>query len=127
MPGRPTIPEHQAAERLVEDLAGSLLELDPQRWRVKAKVLLENVQHHIEEEEDELFEMASEALDDETLSTMAVQFVEQIRRAEAEDDRKARIVPSHAELPEARRRGGISGRRPGRLPGRRLQCWRRHP
>ncbi|HSD46856.1 MAG TPA: hypothetical protein VLB87_09530 [Pyrinomonadaceae bacterium] len=41
-------------------------------WEAKAKVLQENVEHHVEEEENELFKKAQAALGDEEIERLAV-------------------------------------------------------
>lgn len=58
-----SIEEHQVVKNLMEDMR----ELDPgeEQYTAKFTVLMENVRHHIEEEEDEMFPMAEEELADE--------------------------------------------------------------
>jgi hemerythrin-like domain-containing protein len=64
-----SIEEHQVVKTLMEDMRA----LSPQDEQYEAKfmVLMENVRHHIEEEEDEMFPMAEEELDDEMDSLLA--------------------------------------------------------
>jgi hemerythrin-like domain-containing protein len=56
------IEEHHVVTTLMEELKG----LDPkdERYDAKFKVLVENVEHHIEEEEGEMFPEAEEVLGD---------------------------------------------------------------
>jgi len=61
--------EHHA----VDDLIKKLSKLDPsdERWLAVLTVIKENLQHHIQEEEDRLFLKAQEEIDEQELSTMA--------------------------------------------------------
>lgn len=52
--------EHHVADLLVVELAG--MEPDAERFDAKTSVLIENVRHHIEEEEDEWFPQVREGL-----------------------------------------------------------------
>jgi len=55
-----SIEEHQVVKNLMEEMR----ELDPddERYEAKFTVLMENVRHHIEEEEDEMFPEAEDIL-----------------------------------------------------------------
>ncbi len=52
--------EHHVADVLVMELSG--MKPDDERFRAKTTVLIENVRHHIEEEEDEWFPKVREGL-----------------------------------------------------------------
>jgi hemerythrin superfamily protein len=52
--------EHHVADLLVEELA--VLRPEDERFRAKAMVLIENVRHHMDEEENEWFPKVREAL-----------------------------------------------------------------
>jgi hemerythrin superfamily protein len=54
------IEEHHVVTMLMEELQG--LDLKDERYDAKFKVLMENVEHHIEEEEGKMFPEAEEAL-----------------------------------------------------------------
>lgn len=58
-----SIEEHQVVKTLMEEMR----ELDPsdERYEAKFTVLMENVRHHIEEEEEEVFPEAEDILEDE--------------------------------------------------------------
>jgi len=75
--------EHHA----VDNIAAELVALDPsdETWAAKFTVMKENIEHHIEEEEGEMFEKARQALDDEELEEIAgmMQTRRQELRAEA--------------------------------------------
>jgi hemerythrin superfamily protein len=73
-----SIEEHHVVASLIEELKA----LDPkdERYDAKFTVLMENVEHHIEEEEGELFPEAEEVLGDaiERLGTMMAERKEQL-------------------------------------------------
>ena len=52
--------EHHVADLLIEELA--VMRPDDERYTAKASVLIENVRHHMEEEENEWFPQVREAL-----------------------------------------------------------------
>ena len=58
--------EHHAVDRIAEELVA----LDPsdETWHAKFTVMKENIEHHIEEEEGEMFPKARQVLDDDELS-----------------------------------------------------------
>jgi hypothetical protein len=60
--------EHKVVKTLLAELsaAGSATE----EWQAKAKVLRENVEHHVDEEENELFDKAEDALTDEEIEEL---------------------------------------------------------
>ena len=47
------IEEHEVVDRILGELA--TLAVDDERWGAKAKVMIENIEHHIEEEEGDMF------------------------------------------------------------------------
>lgn len=60
------IDEHQEAEQLLGELAD--LAKDDKQWGVKLKELKQALEHHVKEEEDELFPEARDLIDaDETM------------------------------------------------------------
>lgn len=64
--------EHIAVQRLLEELSTNRLDID--RWMARATVCKEMLEHHVEEEEGELFELAQAECDEETLAKMADDF-----------------------------------------------------
>lgn len=60
--------EHKVVKSLLSDLAGAKSAND--EWQAKAKVLREKVEHHVEEEENELFDKANGALSDEQIESL---------------------------------------------------------
>jgi hemerythrin-like domain-containing protein len=53
--------EHNVVDRLMRELED--LPVDDEKWGAKAKVMKENIEHHIEEEEGEMFKKARQAFD----------------------------------------------------------------
>jgi len=53
--------EHNVVDTLMGEL--SAMPVDDERWGAKAKVMQENVEHHIEEEEGEMFKKARQVFD----------------------------------------------------------------
>lgn len=68
------IEEHHEIELLLDEL--DELEVDDENWTAKVKVLQENVEHHVEEEEDELFERAKDLLSEDEATEMCERFDE---------------------------------------------------
>lgn len=60
--------EHNVVKRLLQELSRAKNAND--EWEAKAKVLQENVEHHVEEEENELFKKAKSALSKQELETL---------------------------------------------------------
>ncbi len=60
--------EHNVVKTLLEELSGARSADD--EWQAKAKVLRENVEHHVDEEENELFDKAEDALSSEQLEAL---------------------------------------------------------
>ena len=61
--------EHHVADLIVKEL--QLVATDDQRWGAKFKVLKENIEHHIEEEEGEMFRLARGIFSKEELMELA--------------------------------------------------------
>jgi hypothetical protein len=62
------VEEHHVIKLLLNELAG--MQVDSEQWTAKLKVLKENVEHHVEEEESEMFKGAREVLSKEQLATL---------------------------------------------------------
>ena len=71
--------EHNVVKSLLKELSGAQSADD--EWQAQAKVLRENVEHHVDEEEGELFDKADDALSDERIEQLG-------RQMEAEKARK---------------------------------------
>jgi len=66
-----SLEEHLGIKRVLADLLA--IEVDDETFDAKAKVLKEQVEHHVEEEEDDLFPKVKKLLDEETLIAIAQQ------------------------------------------------------
>lgn len=73
--------EHDVVDRLVGELAQ--LSVEDESWGAKLKVMKENVEHHIEEEEDEMFSKAREVLDDDALGDLGDKMAARKKELEA--------------------------------------------
>ena len=62
------VEEHLAAKRLIADLLR--LPANEESFAAKVTVLKEQIEHHVEEEEGELFPQVRDLLDDETLDAL---------------------------------------------------------
>lgn len=71
--------EHKQVKSLLRELSRS--RAADEEWQAKAKVLQENVEHHVEEEENELFKKARAALSAEEIEELG-------ERLEIEKERK---------------------------------------
>lgn len=65
--------EHHVVDVLMREIA----RLDPSddRWKAKFSVLKENIEHHAEEEESEIFDKARDVLSDEEAEELGEKFV----------------------------------------------------
>jgi hemerythrin superfamily protein len=61
--------EHKVVKKLLKEL--DAMEKDSEEWAAKLKVLMENVEHHVEEEEKELFKQAKAVLSSEEAEEIA--------------------------------------------------------
>ena len=73
--------EHAVVKKLLQQL--SRARTADEEWEAQAKVLRENVEHHVEEEENELFEKAESVLSEKQLEDLGT-------RMQAEKGRKQR-------------------------------------
>src|SRR5688572_22485970 len=101
--------EHKVVKDLLAELAnGSSAN---EEWDAKLKVLRENVDHHVEEEEGELFDKADDVLSDEDLDRISEQM-------EAEKARQLGQTPPRAQV--STKRGAAksaSSRKKAESPG----------
>jgi len=92
----PTLKEHPRAKDIVlegyeehgvvDTLMGELerLPVDDETWGAKAKVMAENIRHHIEEEEGEMFDKARQVFDRQELEQLGEQMAVRKEQAQAE-------------------------------------------
>lgn len=72
--------EHSVVDTLMSEL--SALPFDHETWGAKAKVMQENIEHHIEEEEGEMFKKARQVFDEAELEELGERMAR--RRVSAE-------------------------------------------
>lgn len=77
--------EHRLVKQLLNELQS--LRKDEEKWTAKFTVLKENIEHHVEEEEGEMFSKARKVLSEEAIETlgsrMEVAKKEQLKAAKA--------------------------------------------
>ena len=87
--------EHHVVDVLLDEL--SRLDVSDEAWAAKVHVMRENLEHHIKEEEEDLFPYARKALGDEELrelgTDMAERREEALIQAEASKDESAQSKP----------------------------------
>jgi len=71
--------EHNVVDTIMGEMAN--LAFDDETWGAKAKVMQENVEHHMEEEEGEMFRKARQVFDEDELEDLGERMAR--RRAEA--------------------------------------------
>jgi hypothetical protein len=72
--------EHHVVDTVMAELEG--LPVDDETWGPKAKVMKENVEHHMEEEEGEMFKQARAVFDRDELEALGERMA--ARKAEAQ-------------------------------------------
>jgi hemerythrin superfamily protein len=80
--------EHNVVDTLMGEL--SAMPVADERWGAKAKVMQENVEHHIEEEEGEMFKKARQVFDEAELEDLGDRMAR--RRASAEREAVAQAA-----------------------------------
>ena len=79
--------EHNVVKSLLKELSKARSADD--EWDAKAKVLRENVEHHVEEEENELFKKASKALSRDEIETLGEQMQSEKERKQRTGTKKS--------------------------------------
>jgi hypothetical protein len=74
--------EHHVVDLVMAELEG--LPVDDESWGAKAKVMKENVEHHMEEEEGEMFKQARSVFDREELEELGERMT--ARKTEAQQE-----------------------------------------
>ncbi len=75
--------EHKLAVQMIDDVVNTE---DPDEWMAKVKVLAELVEHHIEEEEGEMFADVKKELSLEERVELGVEYLRLYEQAEMEND-----------------------------------------
>ena len=60
--------EHHVVDEVMDEIKD--VPVDDETWHAKAKVMIENVRHHIQEEEEEMFPQARKAFDRDELQQL---------------------------------------------------------
>lgn len=63
--------EHHVIKMLLKELDS--MPVDTEQWAAKLKVLQENVEHHVEEEEQEMFQKAREVLSEDDINRLGAE------------------------------------------------------
>jgi hemerythrin-like domain-containing protein len=74
--------EHHVVDLLMGELEA--LDVTDESWGAKAKVMQENIEHHIEEEEGEMFEQARQVFDRDELEALGARMEERKMSAKQE-------------------------------------------
>jgi hemerythrin-like domain-containing protein len=82
--------EHRVVKTLLAELSGARSAND--EWQAKAKVLRENVEHHVDEEENELFDKADDALSKEQIEALGEQMEAEKARKQGGPVRKQPVA-----------------------------------
>jgi hemerythrin-like domain-containing protein len=73
--------EHDVVDKVLSDLEAT--PFDDDSWHAKLKVMSENLHHHIEEEEREMFEQARQVFDGDVLESLGEQMQDIKKQARA--------------------------------------------
>ena len=74
--------EHHVVDQIMGEL--EKVPFDDETWGAKLSVMKENIEHHIEEEEDDMFKKAREIFDQGELEEMGARMEERKKAVEAE-------------------------------------------
>jgi hypothetical protein len=66
--------EHHVVDEIMGELEGT--DVSDETWGAKFKVMKENIEHHIEEEEGEMFKQARSVFDTDELETLGARMME---------------------------------------------------
>jgi len=98
--------EHDVVKKLLQQLSKARSAND--EWEAQAKVLQENVEHHVDEEENELFKKASKALSREEIETLGEEL-------QAEKERKQRTATKKSGASKSASKSQSASRAPKRM------------
>ncbi len=84
-----SVEEHLQVKRVIADLLK--LDAGDPTFMAKATVLKEDVQHHVEEEEDQLFPKVEKLLDDDELEAVATAMQETAAELQSEGEPRATV------------------------------------
>lgn len=75
---RHSVAEHHEMDELIEQLED--MEMDKSKWLQSAKDLQHLIEHHLDEEEQEVFQMAGKALTEKQKTSLAADYNKEIRK-----------------------------------------------
>lgn len=78
--------EHHVVDTLMSEI--SQLSTGDEAWGAKLKVMKENVEHHIEEEEDDMFKKARKLFDESELKELGARMLARKKEVETESPRQ---------------------------------------
>lgn len=92
-----SLEEHLAAKRVIADL----LAMDPsdETFEAKVTVLQEQIEHHVEEEEEELFPKVRKLFDSEVLQALAQQMIATQEELLQEENPRDSVLGETSEAP----------------------------
>lgn len=93
---RESVEEHLAVKRLLADIMQS--DVDDPQFDAKMKVVKEQVEHHVQEEENELFPLIAQACSDEDLDDLGNRMHEMAEELKEEGQPRASI-PGQTDSP----------------------------
>jgi hemerythrin-like domain-containing protein len=93
--------EHDVVKKLLQQLSKARTAND--EWEAQAKVLQENVEHHVEEEENELFKKASKVLSREEIETLGEEMQSEKERKQRTATKKSGASKSASKSQSASR------------------------
>ena len=100
--------EHDVVKKLLKELSRAKTPND--EWEAQAKVLQENVEHHVEEEENELFKKAQAALNKEEIDELGDQLqAEKSTRQRRQASKSSKSASSKKSAGKAKRATKKSG------------------
>ena len=74
------VEEHRQAKMFLREL--DALKTESERFEAKLKVLMEDIKHHVQEEEGEMFSMIREQFDEKKLQELGQQLEEEKRKVQ---------------------------------------------
>jgi hypothetical protein len=87
--------EHEEVEEILEEMEG--MGSDDDEWETKLADLKQDLQHHIREEEGEIFEKAKEALSQEDLQEIGEEFLELKAQYGSDEDEEMEVEEEEEE------------------------------
>jgi hemerythrin-like domain-containing protein len=97
--------EHHVVDEVMDEIKD--VPVDDETWHAKAKVMIENVRHHIQEEEQEMFRQARAAFNREELEQLGERMEQRKKDAQVEQEA---AIDAESGRPTAQAAGGAMAR-----------------